>query len=99
MVDGLDEVLEDHRREELMRSVDGLAKSLRGGCMALITSRPHEFEKTPFPAERYERHSLCEFNDDEIQRFIAGWRSIRETSEKAASDANKDLWDAIEARP
>jgi hypothetical protein len=99
LVDGLDEVLEDSAREQLMKSVNGLAKELSVNCLAVITSRPFEYERTPFDVEDYPRHFLCEFNDDEIQKFIAGWRSIRETSPSAAKKANRELWEAIRQQP
>jgi len=41
---------------------------------------------------------LCEFDDDEIQTFVQGWRSVHEPDRAAAVAQGERLWKALQAR-
>jgi formylglycine-generating enzyme required for sulfatase activity/energy-coupling factor transporter ATP-binding protein EcfA2 len=99
LLDGLDEVAVEDKRAGLVTSVSAVAGDLPEGCVVMVTSRPHEYAKTPFASDRYRHYSLCEFNDDEIRKFIGTWRGIHDATPGAAKKATRDLWGALQSQP
>ncbi len=93
-VDGLDEVT-TARRATLMTAISHL--ELPDHCRVLVTSRPAEYERSPFSATHYGHSRLQDFDDDEIQACIRNWRRLHETSPEVTQQAVADLWESLKA--
>lgn len=94
LVDGLDEVQVEAERTRMMADVDALARRV---AMTVVSSRPHEYERSPFSSQRYAHHQLEDFDDQRIQRFISNWREVGRSAGGLILDGH-DLWEAIRAQ-
>ncbi|MCP5116896.1 MAG: hypothetical protein GY953_39220, partial [bacterium] len=99
LFDGLDEAGSPARRKAIIDMVSGFTDDLLPNSRVIITSRPHDYARERFPAQEYPHYDLCEFNDEEVQKFIRGWRLAHEPDRQAAEERSAELWSAIESRP
>jgi formylglycine-generating enzyme required for sulfatase activity len=98
LFDGLDEASSPARRNEIVELIGALAGQLSAGSRLIVTSRPHDYRHR-FEGSSWAHLDLAEFDDDEIQKFIAGWQKIHQPDRTVARDKGKDLWQALESRP
>jgi len=97
MLDGLDEASSLKRRNEMVDLIGALADQLSGNSRLIVTSRPHDYRQR-FEAESWAHLDLAEFDDEEIQTFIAGWQKIHQPDRAAARERERDLWQALQSR-
>jgi len=97
LFDGLDEVSSLTRRNEIKSLIDAFASKLAESSRLVVTSRP-DYYRDRFDEGSWVHADLAEFDDTEIQAFIAGWQKIHQPDRAAAQDKGKDLWDALKSR-
>jgi len=97
LFDGLDEASSLERRNEIVDLIRTLAGQLPPASRLIVTSRPHDYRRR-FEDASWVHVDLAEFDNSEIQAFIAGWQKIHQPDRAAARDKGKDLWDALESR-
>ena len=97
LFDGLDEAGTLARRNEIVKLLGAVGAQLPANSRLVVTSRPHDY-RDRFDTEAWRHFDLAEFNDAEIQTFIAGWQKIHQPDRAAARDRGKDLWQALESR-
>jgi hypothetical protein len=97
LFDGLDEAASPARRNRIVELIEAFVDNLPAECRVIITSRPHDYRRR-FEAAAYRHYELCEFDDDEIQTFIQGWRSVHEPDRAAAVAQGDLLWKALQTR-
>jgi len=97
LFDGLDEAGSAERRNQIVDLIAEFAEGLSQNSRLVVTSRPHDYRHR-FEGVSYHHCELCEFDDDEIQSFIQGWRRIHEPDRAAAEEKGERLWRALEGR-
>jgi hypothetical protein len=97
LFDGLDEASSLARRNEIVDLIGALAAQLSPASRLIVTSRPHDYRHR-FDESSWAHLDLAEFDDAEIQTFIAGWQKIHQPDRAAATGNRKDLWKALETR-
>jgi hypothetical protein len=97
LFDGLDEAGSLARRNEIVKLLGAMAALLSADSRIVVTSRPHDY-RDRFDDAAWQHFDLAEFDDNEIQTFIAGWQKIHQPERAAARDKGKDLWQALESR-
>ena len=97
LFDGLDEAASPARRDQIVEAIEAFAGNLTPESRVIITSRPHDYRRR-FEAAAYRHYELCEFDDDEVQAFVQGWRSVHEPDRTAAVEKGEALWKALQAR-
>ena len=97
LFDGLDEAGSLARRNEIVNLIAAFAAQLPAHCRLIVTSRPHDY-RNRFDEAAWQHLQLAEFNDGEIQTFIAGWQKIHQPNSGATRQHGKDLWQALESR-
>ncbi len=97
LFDGLDETSSLARRNEIVKLIGAFAAQLPASSLLVATSRPHDYRER-FDEAAWKHADLAEFDDGEIQTFIAGWQKIHQPDRAAARDRGKDLWNALESR-
>jgi hypothetical protein len=98
LFDGLDEASSVAVRNEIVNLIATLAAKLPVNSRLIVTSRPHDYRHR-FEGASWAHLDLAEFDDDEIQTFIAGWQKIHQPDRTLARDKGKDLWQALKSRP
>ena len=97
LLDGLDEASSFARRNGMVDLIGALADQFSGNSRLIVTSRPHDYRHRLDEAS-WMHVDLAEFDDGEIQTFIAGWQKIHQPDRAAARDRESDLWQALESR-
>ncbi|MCW5976609.1 MAG: SUMF1/EgtB/PvdO family nonheme iron enzyme [Bryobacteraceae bacterium] len=97
LFDGLDEAGSLARRKEIVNQVSQFAGELSAASRVIVTSRPHDYQRQRLVD--YAHFNIQEFDHEEIQTFIRGWRLAHEPDRAAAEDKAAKLWKALEARP
>ena len=97
LFDGLDEAPSPARRNQMVELIEAFVDNLTPESRVMVTSRPHDYRRR-FEAAAYRHFELCEFDNDEIQTFVQGWRSVHEPDRAAAVDKGEALWKALQAR-
>ena len=97
LFDGLDEAPSPAHRNQMVELIEAFVDNLTPESRVMVTSRPHDYRRR-FEAAAYRHFELCEFDNDEIQTFVQGWRSVHEPDRAAAVDKGEALWKALQAR-
>jgi hypothetical protein len=97
LFDGLDEAASPARRNQIVELIEAFVDNLTAESRVIITSRPHDYRRR-FEAAAYRHYELCEFDDDEIQAFVQGWRSVHEPDRAKAVEQGEGLWTALQGR-
>jgi hypothetical protein len=97
LFDGLDEAASPARRTRIVERIEAFVDNLTPESRVIVTSRPHDYRRR-FEAAAYRHCELCEFEDEEIQTFVQGWRAVHEPDRAAAVSKGEALWKALEAR-
>ena len=97
LFDGLDEAASPARRNQMVERIEAFVDGLTAESRVMVTSRPHDYRRR-FEAAAYRHYELCEFDDDEIQKFVQGWRTVHEPDRTAAVEKGEALWKALQAR-
>lgn len=72
LFDGLDEVATLNERLELVGEIEHFALSYPGNRV-LVTSRPVGYDLTPVSHPLFTQATVQNFNDQQIQQFLANW--------------------------
>ncbi len=99
LFDGLDEVAEEARRQEIKDKIHLFINNLPASNRVIITSRIAGYIRTRFNVEAYRHFTLTEFDDDEIAEFSRNWYRCREASEADADRLSADLTEALTQKP
>lgn len=70
--DGLDELLETHRRQEIVQAVESFA-SLYSSAAILTTSRRVGYWEAPLAPSSFRTTTLCEFSSREVEEYVQKW--------------------------
>jgi hypothetical protein len=97
LFDGLDEAASPARRNRVVERIEAFVDNLTPESRVIITSRPHDYRRR-FESAAYRHYELCEFDDDEIQTFVQGWRAVHEPDRTKSAEKGERLWRALQAR-
>ena len=76
--DGLDELLETHRRREMTNAVDNFAQ-LYGATRILVTSREVGYWDAPLNGAAFKVAMLESFSDDDVRVYAQNWFGLDKT--------------------
>jgi hypothetical protein len=75
LFDGLDELVEAHRRQEIVSDVRAFSARY-GSVPIIVTSRSVGYEEAPLPSDEYVRYHLRDFDDDQVEEYSRKWFSL-----------------------
>lgn len=99
LVDGLDEVVDEHERARVRDLLVAFANRYNRAPV-LATSRIVGYDHAPLPPEQFARLQLQPFGDEEIRTFFARWYRIAEADDPRERERRTaDLLAALEREP
>jgi len=75
LFDGLDEIFEPHRREDVVNQIAALLVDFPAVCV-LVTSRIIGYRRQTLTDAGFEHFTLDDFDDAQIDRFLSGWYQL-----------------------
>ena len=100
VLDGLDEVAEISKRQEIIREVKVGVSRLKESCASLqvvITSRPTAFTNSPgFPENTYQHLELRSMTRPLINTYSTKWIKARKLNDRDSSDVKKILKEKLD---
>ncbi len=73
--DGLDELLETHRRQQIRDDVESFQRRFPSARI-LVTSRKVGYEQAPLDQGLFQAVRLAEFTDEQVEEYAAKWFSL-----------------------
>ncbi|MBE9100556.1 NACHT domain-containing protein [Vacuolonema iberomarrocanum] len=97
LLDGLDEVAEDGKRQDIANKIDNFLRQEQfAQNPAIITSRPAGYYRSFFNTTDYPHYLLQPFDDGQIKKFISNWYDQRESSQVEADGCKESLRKALD---
>ena len=80
MFDGLDEVVDEERRPEILQMITTFVNNHNSGNAVIVTSRNTGYSRVNLSTTNYQHFELEGFNEKEIEEFIEKWHESREVN-------------------
>lgn len=104
--DGLDELLQVHRRAEMSQVIESFVDAYPT-CPVVVTCRHEGYAQAALDPRKFERCTLLPFEDEQIIEYVGNWFAIEgnalpdatpEESSAAFLDESQEAWD-LRANP
>ncbi|MEU4661053.1 NACHT domain-containing protein [Micromonospora chalcea] len=76
--DGLDELLDTHRRREVTSAIEGFSQRYPSSAV-LVTSRVVGYREAPLDPEKFRTATLMAFSDSDVHAYARRWFALEDT--------------------